>query len=249
MTGIGTIVNCAAIIICSLAGMAIKGGLSRRFQDTIMSAVGLAVMFIGISGAITGLVELSDGSLATQNTMLIVLSLVLGALVGETINLEMRLENLGNWIKRKMPQKLAGNTFTEGFVSASILFCVGAMAVVGSIEDGLNGNYSILFAKSVLDGITALVFASTLGIGVAMSAIPVFVYQGAITLLAQYVEPYLAAYPTLIPQISCVGSILIFAIGANMVFDKKFKVANLLPTILFPIVFLLIKSIFPGFPV
>lgn len=249
MHGIGTIVNFAAIIIGSVIGATVKGGLPKRFQDTVMSAVGLAVIFIGVGGAVSGLVTMSEGGLTTQNTMMMVLSLVLGAVVGEAIDLETRLERLGQWTKRKMPAKIAGNTFVEGFVNASILFCVGAMAVVGSLEDGINGNYSILFAKSVLDGISALIFAASMGFGVALSAVPVLIYQGLITLLAQYVQPYLASQPLLIPQMSCVGSVLIFAIGINVMFGKKIKVANLLPAIFFPILFVLIKTVWPGFPV
>lgn len=247
MHGIGTIVNCVAIIAGSLVGVAVKGGLPKRFQDTIMNGVGLAVIFIGIGGAAAGLIVVNGGALTTQNTMMMVLSLVLGAVVGELINLEERLDRLGEWTKRKMPRKLAGNSFVEGFVNASMLFCVGAMAVVGSLEDGLNGDYSILFAKSVLDGISSVIFAASMGFGVMMSAVPVLVYQGLITLLAGYVQPYLT--DQLISQMSCVGSILIFGIGINLVFGKKVKVANLLPAILFPIIFALIKSVWPAFPI
>lgn len=247
MHGLGTIANCATIIIGSLIGMLIKGGLSKRFEETIFSAVGLSVMFIGLGGALSGLLTISKSTLSTQYTMLMVLSLVLGALVGEALNIENGLEHLGVWIKRKMPEKLAGNTFVDGFVTASMLFCVGAMAIVGSLQDGLSGDYSTLFAKSVLDGITSVLLASSLGFGVAVSAVPILIYQGGITLLAQFVGPYLN--DTLIGQISCVGSILIFAIGINMIFGKKIKVGNLLPAILFPIIFALLKSIFPSLPI
>ena len=248
MHGIGTIVNAAVIIIGAAMGMAVKGGLSKRFQDTIMHGVGLAVMFIGIGGAMAGLLSSGeDGGFSTQNTMLMVLSLVLGAVVGELLNIDKKLNNLGEWAKTKIPEKFAGKTFVEGFVSASMLFCVGAMAVVGSLEDGLHGDYSILFAKSVLDGISSVIFAASLGIGVMVSAVPVLIYQGAITLLAQFIAPYLS--DALISQMSCVGSILIFAIGINMLLDKKIQVANLLPAIFFPIIFALIKALWPGFPV
>lgn len=246
MHGLGTIINCAAVIIGSLIGILIKGGMPKRFEDTIFSAVGLAVMFIGLGGALSGLMTLSDGALGTQYTMGMVLSLVLGAIVGEALDIETKLDHLGEWIKGKMPAKLAGKTFVDGFVTASMLFCVGAMAVVGSLEDGLNGDYSILAAKSVLDGISSVLFAASLGFGVAMSAVPLAIYQGAITLLAQFVRPYLT--DQLITQMSCVGSILIFAIGINMIFGKKVKVGNLLPAILFPIIFALLKLVFPALP-
>lgn len=247
MPGIGTIVNCAAILVGTAVGAAVKGGLPKRVQDTIMHGVGLAVMFIGIGGAMTGLLTIEVGGIATRYTMMMVLSLVLGAVIGELLDIDAALERLGAWVKKKVPEKMAGSTFVDGFVTASMLFCVGAMAVVGSLEDGLNGDYSILFAKSVLDGISSLVFAASLGVGVGFSILPLLIYQGGITLLAQVIRPYLTN--ELITQISCVGSVLIFAIGINMLFGKKIKVANLLPAILFPIIFALIKSIWPGFPV
>ncbi len=247
MHGLGTIVNCLTIIIGSTIGILIKGGLPKRFEETIFSAVGLAVMFIGLGGALSGFLVIEKGALSTQYTMMMVLSLVLGAVVGEALNIERRLDHLGDWVKSKMPKKLAGNTFTEGFVTASMLFCVGAMAIVGSLEDGLNGNYSVLFAKSVLDGITSILLASSLGVGVAVSAAPILIYQGGITLLSQVLRPLLS--DTLISQMSCVGSVLIVAIGINMLFGKKIKVGNLLPAIFFPIIFVLLKSVFPALPI
>lgn len=246
MHGLGTIVNCSTIIIGAVIGLLIKGGLAKRFEETIFSAVGLAVIFIGLGGALAGFLVIENGTLATQYTMMMVLSLVLGAVTGELLNIEKRLDHLGEWIKGKMPKKLAGNTFVDGFVTASMLFCVGAMAIVGSLEDGLNGNYSILFAKSVLDGISSVLFAASLGFGVAVSAVPLLIYQGGITVLAQVLRPFLT--DVLIGQMSCIGSILIFAIGINMIFGKKIKVGNLLPAIFFPILFTLLKSVFPSLP-
>ena len=247
MHGLGTIINCATVLVGSLIGILIKGGLPKRFEETIFSSVGLAVMFIGLGGALSGLMTISEAALGTQYSMGMVLSLVFGSIVGEALDIETRLDHLGEWIKGKMPKKLAGKTFVDGFVTASMLFCVGAMAVVGSLEDGLNGDYSILAAKSVLDGISSLLFAASLGFGVAMSILPLALYQGGITLLAQFVKPYMT--DALITQMSCVGSVLIFAIGINMIFGKKIKVGNLLPAILFPIIFTLIKAVFPAFPV
>lgn len=247
MHGIGTLINCGAVVAGSLLGILLKKGLPQRLEKTIFSAVGLAVIFIGIGGAVSGLVVFSDGELETRYTMLMVLSLILGAVVGELLNIERGLDNLGERIRKRLPEKLAGNTFVDGFVTASMLFCVGAMAIVGALNDGLTGDYSILSAKSVLDGISSLLFASSLGIGVAFSAVPLLVYQGSITLLAQVIRPYLS--DELIGQMSCIGSILIFAIGINMLFGKKIKVGNLLPAIFFPIIFALIKSVWPAFPV
>lgn len=249
MHGLGTIINFSAVIVGATLGLALKGGLPKRFHTTILHGVALAVMFIGIGGALSGLLTAEDGGVInTQNTFLMVLSLVLGAAVGELIDIDGKLNRLGEWTKKKIPERIAGKSFVEGFVNASMLFCVGAMAVVGSLEDGLSGDYSILLAKSVLDGITSVILAASLGFGVMVSAVPLLIYQGLITLLAQFIAPYLS--DTLISQMSCVGSILIFAIGLNMVFDNsKIKVANLLPAIFFPIIFALIKSIWPAFPV
>jgi len=244
---IGTIINCAAVLAGTTVGLALKGGIPQKLQDGIMHAVGLSTIFIGCGGALAGLLTISDGTLGTRYTMLMVLSLVLGAVIGELLNIDDALERLGEWIKKKVPAKLAGSTFVDGFVSASMLFCVGAMAIVGALEDGLNGDYSILSAKSVLDGISSIVFSASLGIGTGFAVFPLLIYQGGITLLAQAIKPYLT--DELISQMSCVGSILIFAIGINLIFGKKIKVANLLPAIFLPIVFTLIKSVWPAFPV
>lgn len=247
MFGTGTILNCAAVLAGTALGVAVKGGIPQKLQETIMHGVGLAVMFIGIGGALSGLLTVADGVLTTRYTMMMVLSLVLGAVTGELMDIDAALERLGVWVKNKVPKKLAGSNFVEGFVTASMLFCVGAMAVVGSLEDGLTGDYSILAAKSVLDGVSSIVFSASLGVGVAFSTFPLLVYQGGITLLAKFIMPYMT--DELITQMSCVGSILIFAIGINMVFGKKIKVANLLPAIFFPVIFMLIKQLWPAFPV
>lgn len=249
MTGLGTIVNCLAIIAGATLGVLAKGGLPKRFEETVLSAVGLAVTFIGLGGALAGLLTLENGVLGTQYTMLMVLSLVLGAITGELLNIEKGLDSLGTRIKNRLPAKLTGSTFVDGFVTASTLFCVGAMAIIGALNDGLSGNYTTLFAKSVLDGITSVLLASSLGFGVAVSVLPLLIYQGSITLLAQFIKPWLDSYPALVSQMSCVGSVLIFAIGLNMIFGKKIKVGNLLPAIIFPILFALLKSIFPGLPI
>lgn len=248
MIGLGTIVNCAAIIVGSLIGVFIKNGLPKRFEDTIFSAVGLAVMFIGLSGALGEMFTVgADGGLSTRYIMLLVLSLVIGAVLGELLDIERHLDSVGERIKRKIPAKYTGATFVDGFVNASLLFCVGAMAIVGSLEDGLTGDCSTLFAKSVLDGVSSILMAASLGIGVMLSAAPLLIYQGAITLLAQVVKPYLT--PELISQLSCVGSVLIFAIGINMIFGKKVKVGNLLPAIFIPILYAVLKALWPDCPI
>ncbi|MGI5978734.1 MAG: DUF554 domain-containing protein [Oscillospiraceae bacterium] len=246
MHGLGTLVNCAAILAGSIIGTLVRSGLPKRFEQTIFQAVALAVVFIGLGGALSGLLQLTDGVLSTRYTMLMVLSLVLGAVIGEALNIEKGLENMGTRLKKRVPESYAGSTFVEGFVTASMLFCVGAMAIVGSLEDGLSGDHAVLFAKSVLDGVSAVLLSASLGFGVMLSLLPVLVYQGGITLLAQLVKPLLS--DELILQMSTIGSILIFAIGLNMLTDRKIKVGNLLPAIFLPILFALLKYCFPSLP-
>lgn len=248
MIGIGTLVNCGAVAIGTTIGLFLKGGLPKRFENTIMSALGLCTFFIGIGGALENMLVIEDGALSTRYTMLLVLCMMLGAIIGEALDIELRLEQLGEWCKGRF--KISGSsgaTFVEGFVTSSLLFCVGAMAIVGALEDGLNGNYSILCAKAVLDGVAAVVFTATLGAGVYLSCVSLFLYQGGITLLAGFIRPYLT--DVLIGQMSFVGSVIIFGLGFNMIFGKKIKVGNLLPAMFLPILFLALKTVWPGLPV
>lgn len=222
------------ILAGSTIGILIKGGLKQRFQETIMNALGLAVMFIGITGALQGLLIVKDEGLETGNIMLMIISLALGAFIGELIDIEARLDRVGEFIKRSLKVKgEKGKNFVEGFVNSSLLFCIGAMAIIGALEDGLSGDSSMLIAKGVIDGVVAIFFASTLGIGVFFSILPLGIYQGAITLSASFIEPYLSE--RLITNLSFIGSILIFGIGINMIFGKKIKCGNILPAVLIPI--------------
>lgn len=242
MIGLGTIVNVVAVLIGATIGLIIKGGLPSRFEKTVMTAIGLATLFIGINGTLSGMLVIGEnGSISSQHTMLLIASLVIGAVIGEFIDIEKHLDNLGEWCKRKFKFQGEQNaTFVEGFVSSSLLFCVGAMTIVGALEDGLNGNPSMLYAKSLMDGISAIVFTASLGVGVYFSIITVIVYQGGITLLARLIQPLLS--DALISQMSLVGSVLIFAIGINLIFGKKVKTGNLLPAILVPIFWNIIQS-------
>ena len=241
MIGLGTLGNIALILIGSTIGMIIKGGLKQRFQETIMSGLGLAVMFIGISGALEGLLAVADGKIVSTNIMLMIVSLAIGGFIGEAINIEAGLDRIGEWLKVKLKvNKVKDKGFVEGFVNSSLLFCVGAMAIIGSLRDGLSADSSMLLAKGVIDGVVAIFFASTLGIGVFFSVIPVGIYQGIITFAAGFVEPLLSE--RLISNLSFVGSILIFAIGINMIFGKKIKTGNLLPAILVPIAYEIIMN-------
>lgn len=248
MIGLGTIINCGTVAVGTTIGLFLKGGLPKRFENTIMSALGLCSCFISISGVMENMLVVSADGISTQYTMLMVLSLAIGAIIGEAFDIESHLESIGDWFKAKFKVNGSGSaTFVEGFVTSSLLFCVGAMAIVGSLEDGLNGNYTILAAKSVMDGVAAVVFTASLGAGVYLSCLSLLVYQGSITLLAGFIRPYLT--DLLISQISCVGSVLIFGVGINLILGKKVKVGNLLPAMFLPIIFLGIKSIFPGFPI
>lgn len=237
MTGLGTIVNAAAIIAGGVGGSLLKSGLPLRFKETIMQGLGLAIVMIGVSGALQGMYKVTaSGRLDREYIMLMIFSLVTGAIIGELLNIEDKLERMGLWIQKRYIKK-SGN-FAEGFITASLVFCVGAMAIVGALEDGLTGNTGTLFAKSVLDGVISVIFAATLGIGVAFSAIPVFLYQGTITLMAGFIKPWLTE--TVISQTSLAGSILIMAIGFNLLELKRIKVGNLLPAIFIPFIYYII---------
>jgi uncharacterized protein len=243
MIGLGTIVNVIAILVGSLIGILIKGGLKQRFKETIMNALGLAVMFIGISGALKGIYTVKENSLDTNYIMLMTVSLALGAFLGELINIEEKLEKSGEFIRTRLNVKgEKGQHFVDGFVDSSLLFCVGAMAIIGSLQDGLSGNPSMLIAKGFIDGVVAIFFASTLGIGVFFSAIPIAIYQGGITLSARFIGPFLT--DQLISNISFIGSILIFGIGINMIFGKKIKCGNILPAVLIPVFYEMLKAFF-----
>ena len=226
---LGTIVNALAIIGGCLIGLIVKGRLTEKISSTIMNGLALCVLYIGISGALKG-----------TDTLQMIICIAIGALIGEIIDIDKRLNNLGDMIEKTINSKRKEKSnekisISEGFVTSSLLFCVGAMAVVGSLESGLQGNHTTLFAKSVLDGVSSVIFASSLGIGVILSSIAVFVYQGIITLLASGLSAILT--DTIISNISAVGSLLIVGLGFNMLGISKIKVANLLPAIFIPIVF------------
>ena len=242
MIGLGTIVNCITVIAGTTVGIFLKSGLPERFERIIMQGLGLCTCFIGIGGAVSGLLTVQDGSVSTQHTMLLVLSMVLGALLGEACNIEKRLDSFGSWCQTRFT-KGNDSKFVEGFVASSLLFCVGAMSIVGALQDGLNGDPSILLAKSVLDGVAAIVFAASLGKGVYLTVLTILVYQGGITLLAGFIRPWLT--DAVIGQMSCIGSVLIFGISINQIFGKKINVGNLLPAIFMPVVFFFLSRFIP----
>lgn len=231
---LGTIVNSLAIVIGCLIGLVAKNKITEKVGETIMNGLALCVLYIGVSGALKG-----------SDTLLIIISVAVGAFIGEVIDFDKRLKNVGDFIESKVNKisKVSGGnskvSISEGFVTSSLLFCVGAMAVVGSLESGLQGNHTTLFAKSILDGVSSIIFTSTLGIGVMLSAISVFVYQGIITIGAGVLAGVLNT--VVITNMSAVGSILIIGLGLNVLGVAKIKVANLLPAIFIPILFGMIR--------
>lgn len=224
---LGTIVNVLAIIICALIGLVIKGRFNKRLQEITTQATGLAVLFVGASSAFSRLL------FEPCNSVLFVISLVIGGIIGTALDIEDKMKRLGDWIESKCRGE--EGSVSKSFVAASILYCTGTMAILGSIDSGIYHNYSILFTKSVLDGVYAVIFASTLGIGVIFSAISVLVYQGAITILAGFVEPYLTG--DIMREISVVGGILIAGLGIDMLGIRKLNVANLLPAVAVPVIY------------
>jgi uncharacterized membrane protein YqgA involved in biofilm formation len=225
---LGTIVNTVAIIAGSLIGLLFKGSIPEKYGKTIMHAIGLAVILIGLKAA-----------LKTDDILIIIISLAIGSVMGELLRIEDRLERLGKRLGRLVSGDNDG--VAKGFVTASLIYCVGAMAIVGALESGLSGNHQTLFAKSLLDGIGSILFASTLGIGVLFSAVSVFLYQGAITLAASTLKPFLI--PGVVAQMSAVGGLLILAIGINLLEIKKLKIGNMLPAIFIPLIYQILKQL------
>lgn len=219
----GTTVNVLAIVVGGLLGVAGGNLLSRQTRETVTKGVALGVLLIGIQMA-----------LATQHLIVVLVSIVLGAVTGEIIGIEKYLERFATWLERRMKTKPGEKGIAKGFVTATLIFCVGAMAIMGSLQSGLTGEHSILYAKSVLDGVTSLVLASTLGIGVALSALPLLIYQGGITLLASWIEPYIIEEA--IVEMKASGGLLILAIGLNMLEVTEIRVGNMLPAIFFAVI-------------
>lgn len=222
---IATVVNALVIVIGSLIGTFFRSRLSQKFNDCITMGLGLCVIIIGISTA-----------LETQNMIIVIASVALGGLLGTWIDIEKRLNHLGTLLEKRFASAEDTGSFARGFVSASLLFCVGAMAIVGSLDAGLRGDYNTLYAKSVLDFISSIFIAGTYGIGAMLSAVTVLVYQGAITLLAGVVEPILS--DVVVAEMSAVGGVLILGIGLNMIRKEHIPVGNLLPGIVLPILIL-----------
>lgn len=231
MAGLGTIINSSAIIVGGIAGLLFGNALKAKFRDSMTFVMGLSTLFIGGAGVISGMLRYADGKFSTGGSLILIFSLVPGCLVGEIIDIDKDCEKLGEWLKKR--SKSDDSRFVNAFVTASMTVCIGAMAVIGSINDGIHGDISILLTKSLLDAIIILIMTASMGIGCIFSALPVFVFQGGITLLSKLIEPFMNETATW--ALSLVGSSLIFCVGLNLAFDKKIKVGNMLPSLIFAI--------------
>lgn len=233
MFGLGTIINTAAILLGGVLGALFGRFLSDSAQDTLTKVCGVSTLFIAITGALEEMLTVENGAVVSSGAMLIIGCLAIGAVIGETLNIEGAFERFGECLKQK-----TGNAkdkgFVNAFVTASLTVCIGAMAIVGSIQDGLTGDYSILATKAVLDLIIIMVMSCSLGKGAVFSAIPVAVFQGSITALAGLIKPVMT--DAALANLSLVGNILIFCVGVNLVWGKKVKVANLLPAIVVAVI-------------
>ena len=231
MFGLGTIVNVLAVLGGGAIGLFLRGGMNPRYQEAIVRIMGLSTIFIGAAGALEHMLFIEGDHLVglpIKETLIMILSMALGTFVGEVLNFDGKLERFGAWLKKKATRG-DDSRFIEGFVTASLTVCIGAMAIVGSIQDGLSGNPSTLFTKSVLDFIILIIYASTYGKGALFSAFPVAILQGGVTVCAGLLQPLFS--PAVIANLSFLGSMMIFCVGCNLAFQAKFRVANMLPAL------------------
>ena len=228
MIGLGTIINSAAIVAGGLIGHFTGRIFKEEQQESLSRACGVSVIFIAVAGAMEGMLRIENGALAAGKSMLVVLCLALGTILGELLGIERGFERFGEWLKNKTGNS-GDRNFVNAFVTASLTVCIGAMAIVGAIQDGIRGDYSTLAVKAVLDFIIIAVMTSSLGKGCAFSAIPVFLFEGAVTLLARLVAPIMTEGAVF--SLSLIGSVLIFCVGVNLVWDKRLRVANMLPAV------------------
>lgn len=236
MIGLGTIANTVAVIVGGGIGLFLKKGIKKSLQDSLLQAMGIAVLFIGIGGTLSQMLVFKDGHLETTGTMLMIFSLLVGTLIGEIINIEAKLEKLGEFA-RKILHADEQSKFVDAFVTVTLVICIGAMAIMGALQDGLSGDYSLLLTKAILDSVICMVFASTMGAGVLLAALPLFIYQGLITLCASFISPYLTT--AMINDICYIGNILITIIGINLTFNNiiHIRVGNMLLALIVPVVY------------
>lgn len=234
MFGLGTIINSGAIVAGGIAGLLVGNKLEKRYQDTMISACGVCSTFIGISGTLQHMFSVgANGLIESNGMMMAIICMALGGLIGEFFDFDRRFNDFGEWLKKKTKSE-KDNVFVDAFVTASLTVCIGAMAIVGALQDGLVGDYSILVAKSILDLIIVMVLAASMGKGAIFSAIPVFVLQGGVTCMSKLIEPVIT--DAAMNNLSLVGNMLIFCVGINLLFGPKVKVANLLPAIVLAVI-------------
>ncbi|TXF35930.1 DUF554 domain-containing protein [Collinsella sp. BA40] len=229
MIGLGTLIDVSLILVGGFAGMAFGRFINGRIQDTLLKATAVAILFVGISGAMAGMLSLADGGLSAGNTALVVGSLALGSLIGEVLDLERQIDRFGEWLKYATRSN-GDAEFVDAFVTASLSVAVGAMSIVGAIQDGTTGDFSTLAVKGAIDALLVCTMTASMGKGCIFAVIPVIVLQGSLTLLASFLQPLMTA--TALANLSTVGSILIFCIGVDLIWGKTFRVANMLPSVL-----------------
>ena len=233
MIGLGIIINCASILAGGILGLLFGRFLKEEVQDSLTKTCGISTIFIAIAGALESMLRIEQNSLVSNESLLIVGCLAMGTLIGEILNIENLFERFGEWLKFKTGNA-KDNRFIEAFVVSSLTVCIGAMAIVGAIEDGITGDFSILSTKAILDLIIIMVMTSAMGKGCIFSAIPVGILQGTITLLARFVSPVMTKEA--LSNLSMISSILIFCVGINLVWGKKIRVANMLPAVILAVV-------------
>ncbi len=237
IVGTGTFVNTGAIVVGGVLGYIFQRLLKQSLQKSIMQAIGVAVVFIGISGTLAQMLVVHGTQIETTGILMATISLTLGTLIGELINIDAQFVKLGQWLRQKVGSG-SDSRFVDGFVSATLTVCVGAMSIIGPIQDALQHDPNMLFTKAILDGVIIAIYAATFGLGAVFSALPVFIFQMTITLLATLIAPLLSTAMT--NGISLVGSMMIFCIGLNLLFDVKIRVANMLPAILVVVLYVVI---------
>lgn len=234
IVGTGTFVNTGAIVAGGLLGYIFQRLINDRLQTAIMQAIGVAVMFIGMAGALAQILVIHHNQISTTGTIMATISLALGTLIGEMINIDQQFVRLGKWLRQRVGSS-GDSKFVDGFVSATLTVCVGAMAIIGPLQDALQHDPTMLFTKAILDAVIVAIYAAAFGMGAIFSALPVFVFQMVVTLLAVLINQFLSTAMT--NGISLVGSMMIFCIGANLLFDLKIRVANMLPALIIVVVY------------
>ena len=228
MIGLGTLIDVTLILLGGFAGLAFGRFINERIPDTLLKATAVAIIFIGISGAMSGMLTVSGGEISAGGSALVVISLALGSLIGEMLDLERQIDRFGEWLKYATGSS-GDSEFVDAFVTASLSVAIGAMSIVGSIQDGMTGDWTTLAIKGAIDALLVCTMTASMGKGCIFAAIPVLALQGALTLLASFLQPLVTA--AALANLSTVGSILIFCIGINLIWPKTFRVANMLPAV------------------